>query len=604
MLRWARTAVAGIPLAVGIVYLLSTTFNLLTFNHDDLNHTVGSSYAYLFGHGVDFYDYNAIHFGVNDYFPTTYILFAVWMAPVKLLLSPGEQNGLVLSGYEVAWAKLLLLLLFWATFIVVSKIAKELFPGREASQTTVRIAFLLSPLAAFAFNVFGQYDILGVLFTALGFLYYLRGDKWRFAIFFALAISSKYFALIILIPLIVLQFKKLRDIVLIGLVSISVLVVEGLVYLPNVAFREHTLFSLVGGKLSGAGGQTVTVVVGVVFIVGCIVLWRLMPTPPTIGPLAVFTVVVVYGMMFTVVTWHPQWFILLTPFFAMSLGYLRRRALFLIWDSLFVLVFIWIVGNTWVDNVDLTMIEEGALHEVLGDPLLLISDFYPLAAVPILHVVLVFYLFSPLAFLLIERARVSTAPIDGTRTPAVIWILRVAILPLTWTLPAIIAIVIPASLAVEINPRAETVGMGTASACSTRDVAYGPVHDGIVEAQTFSGAADDLSGISFLVATYAHESDGDLNLRLVDADGDERARTTIDLATVADNSLQYFTFPAIADSADNKFTLEVTTRDISADAESIAIWGSAADCDTVGTLELKGTLQGGDLAMTTYYRAR
>jgi hypothetical protein len=449
--RWARTALSGLPVPVGILYLLSTIFNLLAFNQGDLNHTVASSYAYLFGHGLDFYDYNATQFTGNDYFPTTYILFALWMAPVKLIVSPGVQNGIDLSEPEVAWAKLLLLLLFWATFIVVSKIAKELFPQRENTQTTVRIAFLLSPLAAFAFNVFGQYDILGVFFVALGFLFYLRGDKWRFAIFFALAASSKYFALLILLPLVLLQFKKLKDIVLLGLVGVSVLVIEALIYLPNVAFREHTLFSLVGGKAATAGGQVL--LAAVIFLVGCIVLWRIVPTRQNLGQLAVFTVIVVYGLMFAVVVWHPQWFIILTPFFAFALGYLRRPGWFLVWDSLFFVAYIWIAGHRWIANVDLTMVDKGALRDVLGDPAFLLSDIYPAAVLPALSAVVVFYVFSPLAVLLIERAGVAwrdapvEAPVapDGPRTPIGVWLLRVLILPLAWTLPAIVALSISAS---------------------------------------------------------------------------------------------------------------------------------------------------------------
>jgi hypothetical protein len=452
LVQWARTAVAGLPVPVGILYLLSTVFNLLAFNQGDLNHTVGSSYAYLFGHGLDFYDYNAAHFTANDYFPTTYILFALWMAPVKLLVSPGIQNATDLSGIEVAWAKILLLLLFWATFIVVSKIAKELFPLRENTQATVRIAFLLSPLAAFAFNVFGQYDILGVFFAALGFLFYLRGDKWKFAIFFALAASSKYFALLILLPLVLLQFKKLKDIVLLGLVGVSVLVVEALIYLPNAAFRDHTLFGLVGGKVSTAGGQVL--LVAVVYLIGCLVLWRLTPTRESLGRLAVFTVIVVYGMMFAVVVWHPQWFIILTPFFALALGYLRRPAWFLVWDSLFFVAYIWIVGHRWISNVDLTMVDKGALGDVLGDPAFLLSDIYPASVLPVLSAVVVLYVFSPLAVLVIERAGggwrepvvgPDAVAVDGPRTPIGVWLLRVLILPVAWTLPAIIAISIPAS---------------------------------------------------------------------------------------------------------------------------------------------------------------
>lgn len=600
----ARAAVTGLPLPVAVIYVVSTLFNLLAFNQGDLNHTVASSYAYLFGHGLDFYDYNATVLGGNDYFPTTYILFAIWMAPVKFIVSPGIQHGMDLSSIEVAWAKLLLLLFFWATFYVVSKIAKQLFPDRERTQTTVRIAFLLSPLAAFVFNCFGQYDIIGVFFTAVGFLFYLKGDKWRFAIFFALAASSKYFALLIFVPLVLIQFKKLRDIILLGLVTVSILAIEALIYLPNAAFRHHTLFSLVGGKVAGAGLQPITVFVAIIFLVGCIVLWRVVPTPKTLGPLAVFSIIVTYGLMFTAVVWHPQWFILLTPFFAIALGYLKRPTLFLIWDSVFFLVYIWLVGNAWVQNVDTTMVQLGSLNSFLPDPLLLLSDFYPAWLVPVLRIVLAFYVFSPLAFFLIERAR-APRPLDedGRRTSTWVWLLRALTLPLVFTLPVIVALTVPVSTAERINPRASTIGLRPVSECTTIDTPYGEIRDGRPLEQTFVAAEADLAAVSFKAATYARPTAGSLDLRILDTDGVVQAEKTLDLAGLHDNADLYFVFPALEDSAGKTYTLELSTTD-TAKGKGIAVWGSGVDCSPAGTLEIADEVQTGDAVVTSYYDER
>lgn len=600
LLQWARNAVAGLPVPVAIVFALSMIFSLLAFNQGDLNHTVGSSYAYLFGHVFDFYDFNKPVFGGNDYFPTTYIIFAIWMAPVKLIMSPGIQNGLALSSVEVAWAKVLLLIFFIATFIVISKIAKELFPNRPNTQTTVRITFLLSPLAAFCFDVFGQYDIIGVFFTSVGFLYYLRGDKWRFAIFFALAASSKYFALVIFIPLLLLQFKKLKDIILLGLVALSALVLEALIYLPDQAFREHTLFGLVGGKVTGAGTQIITMFVAAIFVVGLIVLWRARPTRETLGPWAVYGVIGAYGLMFTAVVWHPQWFIILTPFFALSVGYLRRPVWFLIWDSIFFLIFIWLVVNAWVANVDLTMVNLGPLKSILPNPLLIGSDFYPGEVVVPLHFLLIFYLFSPIGFFVIERVRAVGPSEDGRKMPIGFWILRVLTLPIVWIVPVIIALVIPVSAAEAINPRAATLSMLPSSSCAVVDQPYGEIFDDEVVDQKFIAQSNRLSAVSFTVATYARAAAGDLNLKLLDRDGVVQAEKTIDLADVLDNSVQYFVFPAVKTAKGRHFTLEASTSGTT-EGKGIALWGASTDCDPDGTLKLNGAVQVGDLAITTYY---
>lgn len=98
-------------------YLLSLALCFLIFQQGDLIHTYTSSYAYLNGHFVDFYDFNKVYMERNDYLPGMYVVFALWGLPLKVLglISSPEVVGLNWvnpNPIEIFWFKLLLALLF------------------------------------------------------------------------------------------------------------------------------------------------------------------------------------------------------------------------------------------------------------------------------------------------------------------------------------------------------------------------------------------------------------------------------------------------------------------------------------------------------------
>ena len=68
-----------------ILSLITIVICFLFFLQRDLIHTALSSYAYLQGHITDFYEYNKLYLGGNDYLPTLYLIFALWNIPLHLL---------------------------------------------------------------------------------------------------------------------------------------------------------------------------------------------------------------------------------------------------------------------------------------------------------------------------------------------------------------------------------------------------------------------------------------------------------------------------------------------------------------------------------------
>ena len=119
----------------------------------DLIHTALSSYAYLQGHIADFYEYNKLYLGGNDYLPTLYIIFALWNTQLHLLgLSSYPTlevfNGLHWSlimqsttALEIAWWKTLLALFYIGSVIVIHKIAELIESPHKTKSSLVSTLF-------------------------------------------------------------------------------------------------------------------------------------------------------------------------------------------------------------------------------------------------------------------------------------------------------------------------------------------------------------------------------------------------------------------------------------------------------------------------------
>lgn len=570
----------------------------MAFAQGDIHWTVNASYAYLTGHVTDFYDYNLATVGGADYFPTVYLIFALWMAPVKLLLGTDANPGGFVTPVETAWAKLLLVLLFWATAWLVSRIARELFTAERARQVAT-LAYLLSPFAAFAVVIFGQYDVFGVFFTLLGFLALLRGEKWRFALFFALAASCKYFALVIFAPLLVLAFKRVRDIAALSVVALSVLAVQSLLYIGSPAFRSRTLLGgLATGKVADAGQNQITLLLGVLFLAGLWGLWRYRPTPAQFGEIAVHASALAYGFMLLAVVWNPQWFMILTPFYALSAAYLRRPAWFLLWESGAFMAFVWYVVNRSPGNVDATMILGSPLRETLGTPRVLLGSFYSFSGMTGAQVILIAFLVSPTVFAILER--LSSGRIDQVPVRPWVWTVRALTPALVFMIPALLTARIPMPVAERLDPGAGTYGSYREQVCGIGDTAYGEIHDGVIVRQTLALDEGDLLALSIKVGTYGRVVPGSIALRLLDADGAELAASTTDLSGVADNAAVYLKPAApLRLPSGSTFTLEIATTGVP-EGDGVALWGLTDDCIQPGELRIAEGVASGDLSLVIY----
>lgn len=188
-------------------------------------HGINFWHALAEGHPLSFYSYaKAIHGATPNrgigsgaaYDFTIYAIFAIWNFPAWIYekISGNLAESCLLC---LLWGKTMLAAVACISAAGVKKIYEFITGDREGAKTILYVYLFSGILVLSAFFI-GQYDIIGVMFAVYGVYYYLKGDYKKFYLFFALAITCKYFAVLLFVCLVVLYEKRLlyiiRDMVL------------------------------------------------------------------------------------------------------------------------------------------------------------------------------------------------------------------------------------------------------------------------------------------------------------------------------------------------------------------------------------------------------
>lgn len=394
-----------------LLYLISLTLCFLVFKQSDLTHTYTSSYAYLYGHITDFYDYNQPFMVRNDYLPLMYVIFALWNLPLKLLglLTPADMGitiWRISTPIEILWSKLMLATFFFASVVLVGKIANLI---RDRSQPFVinpSILFATSPVAFFAVFIFSQYDVIGVFFTLLGLYFYFQKKFLRFAFCFSIAISFKYFACFIYLPLVLIIEKRPIHILMYGLIGILITFLQIAFYWHSEVF-QNSFFALAGYKTGEAMDRTKAIYISFFYVALCMYAYfsniKLTLATQVWARNTIFICGLAYALMFSLVRWHPQWLLILTPFFALSILFISPSKVFLRFEILAYIAFIWLCVNGWPKNVDVTMVQEGILQNSIPALNYFGADVLSSEGVGTARAVFYLYLYSPFIFWVIQN---------------------------------------------------------------------------------------------------------------------------------------------------------------------------------------------------------
>lgn len=432
-------------IAIYFVFLFAC---ILLFNQGDLTHTALSSYAYLNGHFFDFYDYNKINMGGNDYLPILYFLFAIWNTPLKLT---NLTNDLLAQPIEIIWWKLFIALSFFASVYLVHKISTSFITNFDIKRLSpASLLFATSPIAIFSSFIFSGYDIFGIFFTLIGFYFYLKKEYIKFSLLFSLAIGFKFFAFVIFVPLLLFAEKRIGYLFKYLVIALLATFVQIVLYWHSDIFRGE-IFNLakhkVGGALSGD-----LIFIGI-YICLCLFLYFKKIKTRSHEEIVIFLIpIAAYACMFSSVAFHPQWLILLTPYFAFSYYFINHKKVFFIVEIIGALAFIWITVNGWPHNVDAGMVNRGALKSLMPQPTFIISDFLRPEYNYIFGKIFSAYLFFPILLIcyesLIQKKIKEAAYFNFEKFLAIRFLLGNSV----FFVFALICTLIPMFLGISVNP--------------------------------------------------------------------------------------------------------------------------------------------------------
>lgn len=341
---------------IGIVFICYFSFENL-----DITHTAGCSIAYLNGHFLDFYEYNAQFDLYPSYMPSTYLLFAIWNIPLKLLGLidvPSREYTIPM----IMWLKLLPTLFFAGSAIIFWKICKTLnFSDLKAKLST--FIFLTTPIAIYSQFIFGQYDSFTLFFVLLGLLYYFRYKNAHFIAAFAIALTLKYFAFMIFVPLLFLREKKVWNLIKSGIGVMILFVVETLIYHGSTEMQVNVQgFSILEYFIRAhidLGPYQISLMIIIWGLICVYAYFKNCKNSQEEIMWAIYLATLGITSFFVFSVWHPQWLLLAAPFWVLSSVINKNYKTFFLLDGLTMLFYTMFNVNININNVDQVLLNNG-----------------------------------------------------------------------------------------------------------------------------------------------------------------------------------------------------------------------------------------------------
>ncbi len=309
-----------IAFAVFFVFIYFFTY------HPDIHETANHSFLFLesifTGNVFDFYNYvqskpldlyyvNNAHYNI-----LTYVVFGIWQLPIYIItkLFSLNINEMLLLYYT----KALSVAFYVGCGYLIKKICEELNISKQASFIAA-LFFLFNPISFFSAVVMGQYDTLCLFFLLGAVYYYLKGDIKKFSILIGIGGVFKFFAYLIFIPLLLLKEKKIFNILKHLLLSLWIYIPTTILYFGrtgNASLFTKMMFERILSPTITTTFEPVSVfLLSFVFI--CVFCY-FYSKEENIKTMSIYLSLVLFVMLFYGIYWHPQWLILLMPFFVIT----------------------------------------------------------------------------------------------------------------------------------------------------------------------------------------------------------------------------------------------------------------------------------------------
>ncbi len=360
-----------------VLFAMIVVFCYFALQQGDIWATGSGSITYLNGHILDFYDYNLKAIGEFNYLPPTFILFALWNIPIRLL---GIIKDVPSTAYTaVFWFKLLPTIVLGASAIVLYKIGELI--GLSKQNAKLMTAFWIStPLLIFSQFMFGQYDIFTVFLTLLGLYFYLRREMRWFVVSFAFSLTFKYFPAMIFVPLLLLVEKRPMKILSACIALVIPAALVSLPYLNSSAFRDGVIGFQTNNRIFAAvisaGSFTRIEIIPCLWLMICAwAFWRKFEFNRQWMEWSLYLCLVVSALLFSFMSSNPQWILFITPFVAITTFINAKPDLFIFLDLAMMYGYIGVAVNAFPNIVDQQLWHFGVFGKwAVNNPVIKMKD--------------------------------------------------------------------------------------------------------------------------------------------------------------------------------------------------------------------------------------
>ena len=407
------------------------------------------------------------------------------------------------------------------------------------------------------------------------------------------------------IPLLLLAEKRILHIIKYGLISLAATIFQILFYYNNISFRNNFLV-LADRKTGGLFELSLSPLNSspyliILFVVICIYAYIKNSDQEAEGyKTAIFISLLSYAILFSSVEWHPQWLIIIIPFFALAYLFVKDVMRSYLIDLLGMFAFIYIAVNCYPWNVDANMLQNGIFRSVFTYiPLSNSRLFLPQYVHTFMGVFFV-YLFSPLLVQIFQKTNLNVQNDGGgfaQSNPYLRWRFYIGLA--IFVIPTLFCAFAPPKIARRIDPDAYINSDNVNLNC---DLPVGNIDRNDTISQSFTAENNNLFSINVKLATYARINNSEVTLTLLDQNNHPLAYQKINAKTLHDNAYFRFNFKPLEDSKGRMYYLEIKSD--ATDENSITAWKSKNDVYPPGGLYINGKEDTGDLCMQLFYEVQ
>ncbi|MEG1125956.1 MAG: glycosyltransferase 87 family protein [Oscillospiraceae bacterium] len=314
----------------------------LLFAHPDIIETANHSWLLLqntfkgnffgfyddvYAHQNSFYYINAAHYNIF-----VYLIFALWELPVYIICSIFTIS--INETFLCFWAKLLACAFMLACGYISYLLAKRMGVS-EGSARFAGLAVLLSPITLFSVFSMGQYDSICLFFMLLALLFYFDKKYLEFCFVIGFAIVCKFFAIFLLLPLLLLCEKRITRLIFYIATSFWLYIPTTLLFMGRTGdagfFNKLMTERLLSAQITFGNAKVPVFLLAFAILMAFCFFYRQDGEKESMR-FSIYICLVAFSLLFLFTGWHPQWLVLLVTFMVLTTVTAENKAPYFVLD--------------------------------------------------------------------------------------------------------------------------------------------------------------------------------------------------------------------------------------------------------------------------------